>query len=114
MVHVDDEAKKKFTCDYRKCPRHEKVFYRQDHFRDHLRDYHKEDLPRRGSNSGADGEWWGSRAPRAVLGGWWRCNRCLVVRVDQAACGFVCPGCGNPCEPERQKYRMAVLSAPAS
>lgn len=103
MVHVDDEKKKKYMCDYRKCPRHDTPFFRQDHFRDHLRLYHKEDLLRRGTKP--DREWWSSRSARAMFSGWWRCNRCLVVRVEQAKHGFVCPGCGNPCEAERRRER---------
>ncbi len=29
---------------------HAQLFFRHDHFRDHLRDFHKEDLPRRGAH----------------------------------------------------------------
>lgn len=103
IVHLDEDERTKYLCDYRRCGRHSAPFFRQDHFRDHLRIYHKEDLLRRGNRG--DREWWDSRAPRALHGGWWRCSRCLV-RVDQAAHGFVCPGCGNPCESERQRYRL--------
>ncbi|GAB1316224.1 hypothetical protein MFIFM68171_06434 [Madurella fahalii] len=103
MVHLDDDQKKKYMCDYRKCPRYDTPFFRQDHFRDHLRLFHKEDLLRRGTKP--DHEWWGSRSSRAMFSGWWRCNRCLVVRVQQEKYGFVCPGCGNPCEAERRRQR---------
>ncbi|KAL2022021.1 hypothetical protein VTK56DRAFT_6261 [Thermocarpiscus australiensis] len=108
MVHLDDSKKKKLMCDYKKCRRHTNPFYRQDHFRDHLRIYHKEDLLRRGNTE--EPEWWASRSHRAMFAGWWRCNRCLVVRVRQDAHGFVCPGCGHPCEPERKAFREKFAS----
>ncbi|KAK3316669.1 hypothetical protein B0H66DRAFT_301077 [Apodospora peruviana] len=103
-IHVDDDKKKKkFLCDYRKCNRHEAPFFRRDHFRDHLRDFHKEDLLRRGTKS--DEAWWKGRSDRAMSGGWWRCNRCLDIRVDYGTYGFVCPQCGMHCEAERQRHR---------
>ncbi len=67
-------------------PRHEQPFFRQDHFRDHLRDFHKEDLLRRGVKD--DEEWWNDRAQRPFRRGWWRCNRCLVERVQIDKFGF--------------------------
>lgn len=96
-------------CDYKRCPRHKSPFLRQDHFRDHLRTYHKEDLLRRGISE--DHEWWMSRSRHAMFGGWWRCNRCLVRRVNYAKHGFICPGCGNACETERQRYRTSMSAS---
>jgi len=108
VVHLEDDKKIKHICDYKKCPRHTAPFYRQDHFRDHLRIYHKEDLLRRGNKG--DEEWWSSRAPRALYNGWWRCSRCLIrVRLDTDA--FTCPNCQSCCEKERQQYRMASAGA---
>lgn len=104
IVHLADDEKKKFLCDYKRCPRHELPFYRQDHFRDHLRDFHKEDLLRRGNK--ADEKWWKSRATYAIFNNWWRCNRCLVTRVNLKTDGYVCPKCSMHCETERQRYRM--------
>ncbi|KAK4175812.1 hypothetical protein QBC36DRAFT_17892 [Triangularia setosa] len=95
--------KTKLFCDYKKCPRHELLFFRYDHFRDHLREFHKEDLPRRSKKE--NDKWWDTRAPRAVYSGWWRCNRCLMERVQVAVDGYTCPGCGNPCEGERVRKR---------
>ncbi|KAK4100068.1 hypothetical protein N658DRAFT_567759 [Parathielavia hyrcaniae] len=106
IVHLGDDQKVKYLCDYRRCPRHLLPFFRQDHFRDHLRIFHKEDLLRRGHNK-ADPEWWASRAKQALGGGWWRCSRCLV-RVSLSKQGFICPGCGNTCEKERQQYRTTT------
>ncbi|KAK3305382.1 uncharacterized protein B0T15DRAFT_511304 [Chaetomium strumarium] len=101
--HEEEDKKTKYFCDYKRCSRHKTPFFRQDHFRDHLRTYHQEDLLRRGNKG--DKKWWDSRAPHAVNEGWWRCGRCLG-RVRQAKHGFVCPGCGSPCESERQRYRL--------
>ena len=50
-VHTEDGMKKRFECDYAACPRNASPFHRKDHFRDHLRDQHKEDIPKRGSNA---------------------------------------------------------------
>ncbi|KAK4240221.1 hypothetical protein C8A03DRAFT_13431 [Achaetomium macrosporum] len=101
--HVNEDKKTKYFCDYKRCSRHTTPFFRQDHFRDHLRTYHQEDLLRRGNKG--DKEWWNSRAAHALNEGWWRCGRCLG-RVRQAKHGFVCPSCGSPCESERQRYRL--------
>ncbi|KAK0638645.1 hypothetical protein B0T16DRAFT_421486 [Cercophora newfieldiana] len=105
MVHDEGvEQRKTYCCDYTKCPRHKTPFYRIDHYRDHLRDQHKEDLPRRGIKP--DKAWWMSRSPRAVSHGWWRCERCLVKRVDIETDGYICPLCGNSCGLLRQGYRQ--------
>jgi hypothetical protein len=108
MVHTDpDQGKSKNFCDYKKCSRNTQPFYRQDHFRDHLRLYHKEDLLRRGNHG--DAEWWASRSPICMINGWWRCNRCLI-RVNITEHGFVCSGCGRACEKVRQERRMGTSS----
>ncbi|KAK1762961.1 hypothetical protein QBC33DRAFT_255118 [Phialemonium atrogriseum] len=101
MVHFK-ETHRGTPCDYRRCGRRRQPFHRLDHFRDHLREFHKEDLPRRGQAE--DTQWWASRAARAVYEGWWRCNRCLG-RVAVGEDGYVCPGCGSHCEVERQRVR---------
>ncbi|KAK4164462.1 zinc finger protein AEBP2 [Cladorrhinum sp. PSN259] len=106
MVHVDETKKRKFACDYKRCSRHEVPFFRQDHFRDHLRSYHKEDLPRRSKKP--DAAWWQGRSKYAMESGWWRCNRCLVVRVNIEQDGFTCPKCGASCEVDRQRLRLGL------
>ncbi|KAL2162383.1 hypothetical protein VTH06DRAFT_7296 [Thermothelomyces fergusii] len=108
IMHLADDEKVRYFCDYKKCPRHTAPFFRQDHFRDHLREYHKEDLLRRGSKG--DDEWWSSRSPHALHKGWWRCSRCLIrVRLDQD--GFSCPNCTGSCEKERQERRNMAAGA---
>ncbi|KAK3906723.1 hypothetical protein C8A05DRAFT_40478 [Staphylotrichum tortipilum] len=109
IVHLADAEKPKFQCDYKVCSRHANPFLRQDHFRDHLRVYHNEDILRRGNRE--DEVWWSTRARRALHSGWWRCSRCLV-RVVQRDNGWVCPGCGNRCEKERQEHRSRAQPPP--
>jgi len=103
VMHAAQD-KTQYLCDYKKCSRHTSPFLRQDHFRDHLREYHREDLPRRGHEGRA--EWW---AERYLSKDWWRCTRCLK-RVDIKEHGFVCSTCGSTCEKERQQHRMAGTS----
>lgn len=95
--------------------RNSDAFTRKDHYRDHLRDFHKEDIV--GSGKGgekrekAKGEWerkqrnWWEE--RRVSREWWRCARCLV-RVYVNASGWVCggpDGCKGECENERRDLR---------
>jgi hypothetical protein len=97
-------------CDYKKCARRTDPFRRADHFRDHLREQHREDLVKRGENTGGGGgaaletAWWRGRSPSAVYRGWWRCSKCFV-RVVVGRDGWQCGSCGNYCEVERQAVR---------
>ncbi|KAK0742828.1 hypothetical protein B0T18DRAFT_170929 [Schizothecium vesticola] len=106
LVHLGG---KKFPCDYGWCPRHkeQQPFSRQDHYRDHLRNAHFEDLPIRGPGKMDEG-WWAGRSRFSVAGDWWRCNKCLVMRVSIGRDDFVCPGCGNHCEGDRIEYRRLL------
>lgn len=98
-VHVADENKEKFYCDYPKCQRSDDAFHRIDHCRDHYRDYHLEDLARR---RGESDDWYRQR--RHVPRTWWRCTRCLQrVRVDES--NFECPTCRVACDGKRQRLR---------
>ncbi|RKU49372.1 hypothetical protein DL546_002187 [Coniochaeta pulveracea] len=106
-VHCKDRNKGK-CCDYRSCGRHDHAFRRPDHFRDHLRDIHREDLLKRGGAAEADADWWKGRSPTAVYNGWWRCGKCFRrVSVDKH--DWQCPGCGNVCEQDRQAVRRLPL-----
>jgi hypothetical protein len=102
-------------CDYKRCPRHKNPFHRADHFRDHLRDQHKEDLLKRGETTSPDARWWRERAHGAVYGGWWRCSKCFA-RVSVEKEGWQCgsaegsAGCGNHCETERRGPRKLPLT----
>ncbi|PHH81067.1 hypothetical protein CDD80_3349 [Ophiocordyceps camponoti-rufipedis] len=75
--HTPDSVKESFSCDYPRCSRYRDPFYRLDHFRDHLRDFHKEDIEKRGSET---------NNARPVSGSWWRCRRCLKRVYDLDAC----------------------------
>ncbi|OIW33076.1 hypothetical protein CONLIGDRAFT_640235 [Coniochaeta ligniaria NRRL 30616] len=45
MKHVHSKGEQHYwICDYGPSPQHESPFHRKDHFRDHLRDFHKEDI----------------------------------------------------------------------
>lgn len=104
MVHLH-QPREQYPCDYKHCGRRNMPFFRQDHFRDHLFVFHKEDLMRRGSSPAADMKaWWGSRASRALFGGWWRCSRCLKRASVEESGGYVCP-CGHEIERERREVR---------
>ena len=50
-VHLDADAKEQFFCDYTDCSRSSMPFHRKDHYREHLREFHCEDLLKRGSNA---------------------------------------------------------------
>ncbi len=103
QVHTLDTKKEQFFCDYPKCPRSGDPFYRKDHCRDHLREYHREDMSKRGVVS----ESW--LEDRIIKPRWWRCSRCLI-RVEVAVNNWDCPGCKMQCEHDRIKRRTEAAS----
>jgi hypothetical protein len=110
-VHADE--KDKFPCDYAKCPRSQDPFSRKDHYRDHLRDFHKEDIGcAKGEKSSRDKdkrEWQKAQkawlAERVISYKHWRCVRCLVKNYVAEA-GWDCSSCKNPCEEDRIRTRQ--------
>ena len=117
-VHASDDAKEKHHCDYTKCERSfgAKPFGRKDHFRDHLRDYHKEDIgaakgQKIGKGSKHNKKWKEDQrawlAERVINFNWWRCARCLR-RVDTAIDGYQCGSCKLDCESERVRHRTKL------
>ena len=110
QVHKQSTEKEHFACDYRRCPRaggEAASFGRKDHFRDHLRDFHREDLPKRGGGSSSSAG--DDLARRNIDIRWWRCTKCLQrIYVDRQ--GWECPDCKMVCERDR---RLARLPAPA-
>ncbi|KAL2758123.1 hypothetical protein ACRALDRAFT_2025772 [Sodiomyces alcalophilus JCM 7366] len=100
QVHLDSSSRESYTCDYPKCARRSEPFGRLDHFRDHLRDYHQEDICKRGGQ--VDDKW---LKGRKVSSRWWRCTKCLS-RVDVSkASDCICPRCKMPCEDKRKRVR---------
>ncbi|CZR60519.1 uncharacterized protein PAC_10415 [Phialocephala subalpina] len=109
-VHASSDQKDSFRCDYPKCVRYHEPFTRKDHYRDHLRDYHKEDIGcAKGEKKIARREWAAVQkawlAERKNSSRWWRCARCLVRRQVNED-GWECSGCKNSCEQERVDARL--------
>jgi hypothetical protein len=114
-VHATENQKECYKCDYRKCGRSEDPFTRKDHYRGHLRDYHKEDLGRTKASASEKGmssdkqldlqkQWLDERF---INPKWWRCMRCLA-RIDVEASGWDCFSCALPCESDRKERREKV------
>jgi len=103
-VHARRSERPSFPCDYPRCDRNAKPFSRKDHYREHLREYHAEDLPRRVGRTMRDG-----RVRARVTPAWFRCASCLQ-RVVIATDGFVCPGCNTSCGPEQMSARQAAFT----
>ena len=107
-VHAPPEDRKRFECDYSKCNRSKDPFSRKDHYRDHLKDFHKEDIGRaKISKSGKTHKQQPSEKAqktwleeRKIERDWWRCARCLI-RININKVGWDCPSCKQACEKER-------------
>lgn len=94
------------------------AFTRKDHFRDHLRDYHKEDLGSMRKERNFDSKQWLKRqdawiAERKIVADWWRCPKCLQ-RVQIAGSGYECQPCKYPCDRERaDRINIVRTKAPS-
>lgn len=109
-MHASSDQKDSFRCDYPKCGRYTDAFTRKDHYRDHLRDYHKEDLGCAKSQKKLGRREWAAEqaawlAERRVSCHWWRCVRCLERRQVQDD-GWECRICKVSCEQDRIDTRM--------
>ncbi|TAQ85013.1 hypothetical protein B7494_g6661 [Chlorociboria aeruginascens] len=84
-----------FFCDYlHTCGRSKDPFDRKDSYRDHLREFHQEDLTRRHKNLQRQQSW---LATRTFSLQWWRCIKCLRrIFIDKE--GWLCKKCNEPCE----------------
>ncbi|KAH8648797.1 kinase-like domain-containing protein [Tricladium varicosporioides] len=91
-----------YPCDYPTCKRADDEFFRKDAYRDHLREFHLEDMPKRHRSTKREREW---LACRIVSPWWWRCARCLSRR-DVKHYGWTCNDCKQECEPERIQLRQ--------
>jgi hypothetical protein len=109
-VHASADQKERYQCDYPKCERATEPFTRKDHYRDHLRDYHKEDLGQAKRAKKEDRHKWERAqeswlAERNISINWWRCAKCLSrVRVEDD--GWECSRCNGTCEPDRAARRQ--------
>lgn len=101
VLGVDEQLL--FTCDYDACHRtRQKTFSQKEAYRDHLRDFHREDLL---GSSRTDDSWFNTRNLQEE---WWRCKACLS-RVSVSPNGFTCWSCNQPCEEERVIARQTRL-----
>lgn len=113
-----------FPCPHNPClnNRHvvENAFTRKDHLRDHLRDFHQEDIGsakgEKNARSTADKRKWAKEqekwvASRKISASHWRCAKCLV-RKSVAKHGWHCGECNQPCEPERVDRRRRLAPTP--
>lgn len=104
QLHGSDKEKKSFYCDYGRCNRATSPFHRLDHCREHFREFHREDIDKRGV--ALTMEWCQDRNIKPT---WWRCNKCLR-RVAINEDGFQCPHCSYECPEVRRRVRLDLLS----
>ena len=107
--------KEEYPCTYSKCSlRPQGPFTRKDHYRDHLRDYHKEDIGKKQKDPGtkdekehqlARQEW---ALTRLIDPRHWSCAKCLI-RIYVKAHGWTCSKCNEPCEQERIEARLRLM-----
>jgi hypothetical protein len=114
-------------CDYKKCSH--TALLRKDHCREHYREFHTEDLIKRGQPKHSkpksnkkkpetNEEFLASRCQNLKLG-WFRCSKC-IQRVQINLNGYKCPTCNLACEPERvtcrenERKRRKNASSPAN
>lgn len=114
-VHVSESQRERYQCDYSKCDRAADPFTRKDHYRDHLRDYHKEDLGQaKGAKTEDRPKWERAQkvwlAERNISSDWWRCAKCLL-RVHAAEEGWECQKCNEKCDLERQMMRGEPIAS---
>ena len=114
-IHGGDNGQ--VNCDYKRCSHTEP--FRKDHCREHYREYHAEDLVKRGSpkhskskqgqKSETVEEFLAARINNINLS-WWRCSKC-VKRVQVNDHGYKCPKCNIDCEPVRVAWREKALAS---
>ncbi|KAL6864078.1 hypothetical protein J3F83DRAFT_187692 [Trichoderma novae-zelandiae] len=97
--HAPSSKKDSYHCDYTRCGRRRDPFHRRDHFRDHLRDFHKEDIEKRGVAAKED--WFEGRNASHT---WWRCTKCLK-RIYISRQGYECPTCKTSLQAKRKEIR---------
>ncbi|CZS87883.1 uncharacterized protein RCO7_00864 [Rhynchosporium graminicola] len=119
-VHGPQEGRNKFCCSYKTCinDRHldKNAFSRKDHYRDHLRDYHNEDIGaakgfKDAKNDKQKYAWAKAQkiwlTSRNISANHWRCARCLTKKWVSKH-GWSCDECKLPCEQDRIEARMKL------
>lgn len=119
-VHGPLERRDKFCCPYNPClnDRHLKKnsFTRKDHLRDHVRDFHQEDIGaakgEKNARTKEEKRQWQKEqekwiASRKISPTQWTCAKC-VVRMNVAEHGWHCRECNQQCEQERIEMRMKL------
>ncbi|KAI9647801.1 hypothetical protein NHQ30_004189 [Ciborinia camelliae] len=109
-VHADADQKASFPCDYKPCARSKEPFTRKDHYRDHLKEFHKEDVgtAKQPKNVKDPKKWQTLQQAwleeRKIDSRWWRCRRCLQ-RVYVETHGYKCTTCNEECAKDRIEAR---------
>ncbi|QSZ36788.1 hypothetical protein DSL72_006671 [Monilinia vaccinii-corymbosi] len=109
-VHADADQKASFPCDYKPCIRSQDPFTRKDHYRDHLKDFHKEDVgtAKKPKNARDPKKWQAAQQAwleeRQIDPRWWRCRRCLQ-RLYVETHGYTCTTCNEECTKARVEAR---------
>jgi hypothetical protein len=114
-VHSHSDTQDTYHCDYPKCNRHRDPFTRKDHYRDHLRDFHLEDIGcakdekiRKGKKGEKEQRIWLSE--RKISPERWRCGKCLVMNMVSGS-GWTCQSCQIPCGEEQRSRRESLLTS---
>ncbi|TLD09187.1 uncharacterized protein PgNI_07698 [Pyricularia grisea] len=92
-----------FHCGFRICQKAGRdAIPRKDHCREHLRNFHRQDLYKRGEKVEMD---WLREC--LIDKAYWYCNKCLARnRTADVSSAWRCSRCGNECEPERIAVRL--------
>jgi hypothetical protein len=111
-VHASSPEKVSFPCDYSKCERALIPFTRKDHYRDHLRDFHMEDIGSAKGEKKMDRKKWLAAqkiwvAERKISAKHWRCAKCLIKHYI-AYDGWECEPCKTTCEQDRINARQKL------
>jgi hypothetical protein len=117
-VHAPKDQREHYKCDHPRCERAKDPFTRKDHYRDHMRDFHMEDLGQAKGAKKLDRQKWERDqeawlAERRISPNWWRCAKCLS-RVYVKEEGWECRKCNAACEAERKAARRRMRSEAAT
>ncbi|KAK0108270.1 hypothetical protein ONS95_003088 [Cadophora gregata] len=119
-VHGSPARRDKYCCPYNPClnGRHLKKnsFTRKDHLRDHVRDFHQEDIGaakgEKNARTKEEKRQWQKEqekwiASRKITATHWTCAKC-VVRMSVEEHGWHCMECNQACEQERMEMRLRL------